>query len=35
MQTAAEGIPLGRVGQPAEVAEWVWLLTGAGYLTGT
>lgn len=31
-------IPLGRVGQPAEVAEWAWLLTGAGvagYLTGT
>lgn len=38
MQAAADGIPLGRVGQPAEVAEWVWLLTGAavaGYVTGT
>jgi 3-oxoacyl-[acyl-carrier protein] reductase len=38
MQAAADGIPLGRVGQPAEVAEWVWLLAGAGiagYVTGT
>jgi hypothetical protein len=23
-------IPLGRVAQPSEIAEWVWLLTGGG-----
>jgi 3-oxoacyl-[acyl-carrier protein] reductase len=38
MQAAADAIPLGRVGLPAEVAEWVWRLAGAGvagYVTGT
>jgi len=38
MQAAAATIPLGRVGRPDEVAEWAWLLTGAGvagYVTGT
>jgi 3-oxoacyl-[acyl-carrier protein] reductase len=38
MQAAAEAIPLGRVGQPDEIADWVWLLTGGGaasYVTGT
>lgn len=37
MQAAAASIPLGRVAQPAEIAEWVWLLTGsgaAGFMTG-
>jgi 3-oxoacyl-[acyl-carrier protein] reductase len=30
MAEAAASIPLGRVAQPAEIAEWVWLLTGSG-----
>jgi NAD(P)-dependent dehydrogenase (short-subunit alcohol dehydrogenase family) len=30
MTAAAASIPLGRVAEPAEIAEWVWLLTGAG-----
>ena len=30
MAAAAASIPLGRVAEPAEIAEWVWLLTGAG-----
>jgi 3-oxoacyl-[acyl-carrier protein] reductase len=30
MAAAAAAIPLGRVAEPAEIAEWVWLLTGAG-----
>jgi NAD(P)-dependent dehydrogenase (short-subunit alcohol dehydrogenase family) len=37
MQAAAASIPLGRVGQPSEIAEWAWLLTGggaAGFMTG-
>lgn len=37
MQEAAAGVPLGRVAQPEEIAEWVWLLTGggaAGFMTG-
>lgn len=37
MDEAAAGIPLGRVAQPEEIAEWVWLLTGGGassYMTG-
>lgn len=37
MEAAAASIPLGRVGQPEEVAEWVWLLGGSGvseYVTG-
>jgi 3-oxoacyl-[acyl-carrier protein] reductase len=37
MQAAAESIPLGRFGQPDEVAEWAWILSGAGvagYITG-
>lgn len=37
MREAAASIPLGRVAQPSEIAEWVWLLTGggaAGYMTG-
>lgn len=37
MRAAAASIPLGRVAQPAEIAEWVWLLTGsgaAGFMTG-
>lgn len=37
MDAAAAAIPLGRVAQPAEIAEWVWLLTGsgaAGFMTG-
>lgn len=37
MQAAADAIPLGRVGQPEEVAEWVWILSNpdvAGYMTG-
>ena len=31
MAEAAASIPLGRVAQPAEIAEWVWLLTGSGH----
>jgi 3-oxoacyl-[acyl-carrier protein] reductase len=34
---ATASIPLGRVAQPAEIAEWVWILTGSGtadYMTG-
>jgi len=34
---AAASIPLGRVAEPAEIAEWVWILTGSGaadYMTG-
>jgi 3-oxoacyl-[acyl-carrier protein] reductase len=37
MEAAAGSIPLGRVGQPEEIAEWVWILSGAGvagYITG-
>lgn len=37
MEAAAAAIPLGRVAQPAEIAAWVWLLTGggaAGFMTG-
>jgi 3-oxoacyl-[acyl-carrier protein] reductase len=37
MEAAAGSIPLGRVGQPAEIAEWVWILSSAGvagYITG-
>jgi NAD(P)-dependent dehydrogenase (short-subunit alcohol dehydrogenase family) len=37
MEAAAAGIPLGRVAQPEEIAEWVWLLTGggaSGFMTG-
>lgn len=30
MAEAARSIPLGRVAQPAEIAEWVWILTGSG-----
>ena len=34
---AVASIPLGRVAEPAEIAEWVWILTGSGaaeYMTG-
>jgi NAD(P)-dependent dehydrogenase (short-subunit alcohol dehydrogenase family) len=37
MQAAAASIPLGRVAQPSEITEWVWLLTGGGaaaFMTG-
>lgn len=36
MAAAAEGIPLGRVAEPEEIAEWVWLLASAtaGFMTG-
>lgn len=37
MQQAAASIPLGRVAQPTEIAEWVWILTGSGtsgFMTG-
>jgi NAD(P)-dependent dehydrogenase (short-subunit alcohol dehydrogenase family) len=37
MAAAASAIPLGRVGHPAEIAEWAWILSDggvAGYLTG-
>jgi NAD(P)-dependent dehydrogenase (short-subunit alcohol dehydrogenase family) len=30
MAEAAASIPLGRVAHPAEIAEWVWILTGSG-----
>lgn len=30
MAEAAASIPLGRVAQPDEIAEWVWTLTGSG-----
>jgi 3-oxoacyl-[acyl-carrier protein] reductase len=30
MIEAAKSIPLGRVAQPAEIAEWVWILTASG-----
>ena len=30
MTQAAQSIPLGRVAAPAEIAEWVWILTGSG-----
>ncbi len=31
MAAAAASIPIGRVGEPAEIAEWIWLLTGSGH----
>ena len=37
MEAAAASVPLGRVGRPSEIAEWVWILTGsddAGFMTG-
>lgn len=37
MEEAAKSIPLGRVAQPSEIAEWVWLLsdpTKAGFVDG-
>jgi 3-oxoacyl-[acyl-carrier protein] reductase len=36
MAQVASTIPLGRVGQPAEIAEWVWRLAGesSAYMTG-
>jgi 3-oxoacyl-[acyl-carrier protein] reductase len=37
MEAAAASIPVGRVGQPEEIAEWAWILTGSGvsgYITG-
>lgn len=37
MSAAAASVPLGRVAEPAEIAEWVWLLTGGGaasFMTG-
>ena len=30
MAEAAASIPVGRVAQPSEIAEWVWILTGSG-----
>ena len=30
MAEAAASIPLGRVAEPEEIAEWVWLLSGSG-----
>jgi NAD(P)-dependent dehydrogenase (short-subunit alcohol dehydrogenase family) len=38
MQKAIAHIPLGRAGQPSEIAEWVWILGGSdssSYVTGT
>ena len=37
MEEAAKSIPIGRVAQPSEIAEWVWLLsdsTKAGFVDG-
>jgi NAD(P)-dependent dehydrogenase (short-subunit alcohol dehydrogenase family) len=37
MAAAAASIPLKRVARPAEIAEWVWILSGsgsAGFMTG-
>ena len=37
MEAAAKSIPVGRVGQPTEIAEWVYLLTDptrAGFIDG-
>jgi 3-oxoacyl-[acyl-carrier protein] reductase len=37
MAAAAASIPLRRVARPAEIAEWVWILSGsgaAGFMTG-
>jgi 3-oxoacyl-[acyl-carrier protein] reductase len=37
MEAAAATIPLGRVAQPSEIAEWAWILSGsgtAGFMTG-
>jgi 3-oxoacyl-[acyl-carrier protein] reductase len=36
MEAAAAPIPLGRVAQPSEIAEWVWILTSdaAAFMTG-
>ena len=34
MEEAARDIPLGRVAQPAEIADWVWTLARGGYVTG-
>lgn len=37
IREAAASIPLGRVADPAEIAEWVWILAGSGaadYMTG-
>jgi 3-oxoacyl-[acyl-carrier protein] reductase len=37
MEAAARSIPLGRIAQPEEIAEWAWILTGsgtAGFMTG-
>lgn len=31
MDQAAAGIPIGRVAEPVEIANWVWLLTGSGH----
>lgn len=31
MTQAAASIPIGRVGEPDEIAEWIWLLTGSGH----
>ena len=31
MDQAAAGIPIGRVAEPGEIANWVWLLTGSGH----
>lgn len=33
MDAAAAGIPLGRVAQPEEIAEWAWLISGGGKAT--
>ncbi|QDE36029.1 SDR family oxidoreductase [Microbacterium foliorum] len=32
MEAAAAGIPLGRVAQPDEIAEWVWLLSSKAHV---
>ena len=34
MTEAARAIPLGRVAQPSEIADWVWQLAQGGYVTG-